>query len=133
MSCTISISPYNYTPCNSTWTCISNFQNYQILWIQWNIQCRIEGGTANKLQSHWTLMMIIMIMVNNDKTLAEAWIAWVKGTMYFTYVQNYITIIQNGYLHCTFDPQGDLLRHFSTKTDKKPKFQNKSNSIVLVV
>ena len=43
----------------------------------------------------------------------------VKGTMYFTYVQNYITIIQNGYLHCTFDPQGDLLRHFSTKNRPK--------------
>ena len=57
----------------------------------------------------------------------------VKGTMYFTYVQNYITIIQNGYLHCTFDPGVTYCGTFRRKTDQKPKFHNKSNSVVLVV
>ena len=31
MNCTMSISPYNYTPCNSTWTCLTG--------------CAWEGGS----------------------------------------------------------------------------------------
>ena len=31
MNCTLSISPYNYTQCNSTWTCLLTFGVYSIL------------------------------------------------------------------------------------------------------
>ena len=27
MNCTMSISPYNYTPCNSTWTCLQSYDD----------------------------------------------------------------------------------------------------------
>ena len=51
MNCTMSISPYNYTPCNSTWTCLKSSPNIHTLFAGLDINLASLTQTVAKTEA----------------------------------------------------------------------------------
>ena len=60
MNCTMSISPYNYTSCNSTWTCLQSKVRgrfYKILWPSqniWTLPIKLQSAKTSPLKTEKT-------------------------------------------------------------------------------